>query len=284
MKRVAIVGLGWIGMPLGISLIAAGWRVSGSKTTQNGVDAVRMYGIDGYCLQLKPILSCKERNLPALFSVDAMVIILPVTRMLLSSTRKDKDYLLSIQNLVKSARDFGVSHIVFTSSISVYGTRSEIVNENTGLSPKSVAGNILREVENWLCQTTGIVVDILRLSGLVGPNRHPGYFLAGKKELENGSHGVNLVHRDDVIAAIILLLKDGIGGRIYNLSASKHPARNEFYPYASMQLGLKPPTFTTPSRGRHGKIIDGSKICRELGLVYLYSDPVCMLRSSSYII
>ena len=33
MKKVAIVGLGWLGMPLAMSLAAKGWQVTGSKTT-----------------------------------------------------------------------------------------------------------------------------------------------------------------------------------------------------------------------------------------------------------
>ncbi len=39
MKKVAIVGLGWLGMPLAMSLSARGWQVTGSKTTQDGVEA-----------------------------------------------------------------------------------------------------------------------------------------------------------------------------------------------------------------------------------------------------
>ncbi len=31
MKKVAIVGLGWLGMPLALSLTARGWQVTGSK-------------------------------------------------------------------------------------------------------------------------------------------------------------------------------------------------------------------------------------------------------------
>lgn len=38
MKKVAIVGLGWLGMPLAMSLSARGWQVTGSKTTQDGVE------------------------------------------------------------------------------------------------------------------------------------------------------------------------------------------------------------------------------------------------------
>lgn len=49
MKKVAIVGLGWLGMPLAMSLAARGWQVTGSKTTLDGVEAARMSGIESYC-------------------------------------------------------------------------------------------------------------------------------------------------------------------------------------------------------------------------------------------
>lgn len=32
MKKVAIVGLGWLGMPLAMSLAARGWQVTGTLT------------------------------------------------------------------------------------------------------------------------------------------------------------------------------------------------------------------------------------------------------------
>ena len=54
-------------------------------------------------------------------------------------------------------------------------------------------------------------MDILRLAGLVGPGRHPGRFFAGKSA-PDGQHGVNLVHLEDVIGAIELLLQAPKGG------------------------------------------------------------------------
>ncbi|STT07126.1 Nucleoside-diphosphate-sugar epimerase [Klebsiella michiganensis] len=77
MKKVAIVGLGWLGMPLALSLMSRGWQVTGSKTTQDGVEAARMCGIDGYPLRLEPQLVCDTEDLDALMNVDALVITLP---------------------------------------------------------------------------------------------------------------------------------------------------------------------------------------------------------------
>lgn len=269
MKKVAIVGLGWLGMPLAMSLAAAGWQVSGSKTTQDGVEAARMCGIDGYLLELTPELVCEADDLAALLAVDALVITLPASR----TAAGGENYLLAVQQLVDSALAHSVPRIVFTSSTSVYGDRPGITKESDPLEPVTVAGRTLQELESWLHHLPNTSVDILRLSGLVGPKRHPGRFLAGKEGLTNGEQGVNLVHLEDVIEAIRLLLQTPKGGRIYNLSAPAHPARNQFYPMVANALGLTPPTFVSDDSGGGGKLIDGSKICRELGFEYRYPDP-----------
>lgn len=80
MKKVAIVGLGWLGMPLAMSLAARGWQVTGSKTTLDGVEAARMSGIESYPLRLEPELVCEADDLDALLDVDALVITLPARR------------------------------------------------------------------------------------------------------------------------------------------------------------------------------------------------------------
>lgn len=45
------------------------------------------------------------------------------------------------------------------------------------------SGRVLKELEDWLHNLPGTSVDILRLAGLVGPERHPGRFLPEKPRL-----------------------------------------------------------------------------------------------------
>ncbi|MGL4720635.1 MAG: NAD-dependent epimerase/dehydratase family protein, partial [Kluyvera intermedia] len=164
--------------------------------------------------------------------------------------------------------------IIFTSSTSVYGKEEGTVKETTPREPVTTSGTVLKELEDWLHQLPGTSVDILRLAGLVGPGRHPGRFFAGKSA-PDGQHGVNLVHLEDVISAIALLLQAPKGGHIYNICAPEHPARRIFYPQMARELGLAVPLFSDSGEGR-GKIIDGNRICRELGFEYQYPDPLRM--------
>jgi nucleoside-diphosphate-sugar epimerase len=271
MKKVAIVGLGWLGMPLALSLTARGWQVTGSKITQDGVEAARMCGIDSYPLRLEPQLVCEADDLDALMNVDALVITLPARR----SGPGDDFYLQAVQEIVDSALAHQIPRIIFTSSTSVYGNVSGTVKENTRREPTTLSGRVLKELEDWLHNLPGTSVDIVRLAGLVGPGRHPGRFFAGKSA-PDGQHGVNLVHLEDVVSAITLLLQAPSGGHIYNICAPKHPTRAEFYPQMARELGLEPPTFGVGDKNDKGKIIDGNRICNELGFEYQYPDPLVM--------
>ncbi|QGY29816.1 SDR family oxidoreductase [Pantoea cypripedii] len=272
MKKVAIVGLGWLGMPLAMALTARGWQVTGSKTSPDGVDAARRCGIEACQLVLTPELECEADDLNTLLSVDALVVTLPASR----TVQGGEDYMQAVQNVVDTALAYKVPRIIFTSSTSVYGPGPGVMKERSPLRPETVAGKTLVALENWLHDLPGTSVDIVRLAGLVGPNRHPGRFLAGKTDLSDGSHVVNLVHLDDVVEAIVLLLQTPKGGRVYNLCAPKHPARSEFYPTVARQLGLTAPTFVAEPLGNVGKSIDGRAICDELGFEYSWSDPMTM--------
>ncbi|WP_413498559.1 SDR family oxidoreductase [Buttiauxella gaviniae] len=272
MKKVAIVGLGWLGMPLALSLSARGWQVTGSKTTLDGVEAARMCGIDGYQLQLTPELVCDSDDLDALLDADALVITLPARR----TGEGDDFYLQAVQEIVDSALAHNIPRIIFTSSTSVYGEAEGSVKETSSLEPVTASGRVLKELETWLHDLPGTSVDILRLAGLVGPERHPGRFLAGKTDVVNGAHGVNLVHLEDVISAITLLLQAPKGGHIYNLCAPAHPTRAEFYSLMARQMNLDAPVFRTETQNGHGKLVDGNRICNELGFEYQYPNPLVM--------
>ncbi|WP_145476317.1 SDR family oxidoreductase [Yersinia similis] len=269
MKKVAIIGLGWLGMPLAQSLSRRGIDVVGSKTTPDGVDAARMSGINCYPLVLTPELICEPDDLAQLMAVDALVITLPASR----TTAGGDHYFQAVQQVVDSALAFGVPRIIFTSSTSVYGETRGRIKESSPLQPVTVAGKTLMALEQWLHQLPHTSVDILRLAGLVGNDRHPGRFLAGKTGVKGGSQGVNLVHQEDVIAAIELLLNRPKGGHLYNLCAPLHPGKRDFYPACARALQLTPPEFAVEEPEGANREIDGSKICSELGFEYLYPDP-----------
>ncbi|MEX0445317.1 SDR family oxidoreductase [Xenorhabdus sp. SGI246] len=274
-KKVSIIGLGWLGMPLAQALQRSSIQVVGSKTTPDGVEAACMCGVDCHLLNLAPEIICTPDKLEQIMSVDVLVLTLPVSRV----AGGGAEYVRAVQLLVDTALSYSVPHIIFTSSTSVYGSSIGHLNEDAPLFPETQSARALVELENWLHQLPNTSVDILRLAGLVGSGRHAGRFLSGQKAIAGGENAVNLVHQDDAISAIKLLIQRSEGGNIYNLCAPEHPKRSEFYSQACRQLNLTPPEFLQ-SEGEEVenhtgkcKTVDGSRICRELGFEYQYPDP-----------
>ncbi len=148
MKKVAIVGLGWLGMPLAMALSARGWQVTGSKTTPDGVEAARRCGLDAFQLELTPDLICDAEDLDVLFDVDALVVTLPASR-----TAEGGDaYVQAVQNVVDTALAHSVPRIIFTSSTSVYGGSSGSKRKKACCSRKP------QRAKRWWIWKTGCTI------------------------------------------------------------------------------------------------------------------------------
>src|SRR5678815_5513057 len=108
---------------------------------------------------------------------------------------------------------------LYTSSTSVYGqTDGSLVDETSATEPKSETSKVLVDTEKLLRNCPAIT---LRLAGIYGPER--GYlfqqFLRGEATITGeGSRYLNMIHRDDVVRAIVGALAHGKPGEIYNVT------------------------------------------------------------------
>ncbi len=257
MKSVSIVGLGWLGLPLALHLKQQGWVVKGTKQTEDHVQTMKKWGIDCYLFTL-----AQDEFPSEIVQAEALVINIP------PNATNVAHYGAGIKRLISHGILQKVRHTLFVSSSSVFPQQEGVFDEQSLTVESDVSSQALIELENWLL-SLDITCDILRLAGLFGQARHPVKYLAGKTDLTAGSQPVNLVHLNDVIGAIELLLNHPQGQRIFHLCAPSHPTRETYYTQAAKQLGLPLPHFVKESKGIQ-RIIDGSKICRELGFQYQY--------------
>ncbi|MBK8166882.1 MAG: hypothetical protein IPK64_13145 [bacterium] len=120
---------------------------------------------------------------------------------------------------VALARATAARSIVYTSSTGVYGGKNgEWVDEK---SPRSGAGPgqaALCEAEDLLLESGLTGVTVLRIAGIYGPGREicPRYANSEKLPLR-GSCWVNLAHRDDIVAAMVLALQYSGSPRVLNV-------------------------------------------------------------------
>ncbi|MGQ0286237.1 SDR family NAD(P)-dependent oxidoreductase [Pasteurellaceae bacterium 22721_9_1] len=266
MRSVAIVGLGWFGLPLARDLRNLGWDVKGSKRTHDGVDEMRLWRLETYQLQLDPEINADPDDLAALLSVDSLVINIPPSEYFFDAD----SYIKGIENLVHEALLCGVHHIIFISSTSVFNMEAGEFDEKSQPNTDSA----LYKVEQMLFQLQDIDVDIVRFGGLIGEDRHPVYSMADK-DVSLGNMPVNLVHLEDCSRAIQSLLETRSGHRLYHLVAPKHPTRAEYYEAMAQKFGIKPARFKCSEQDPK-RIILANKICQELDFVYQYPDPFSM--------
>ena len=153
-----------------------------------------------------------------------------------------------------------------------------IRTEHTQPDPQTQSGQINLAVEALVKESFTSRSTIIRAAGLVGKDRHPANYLAGKIGLLNPDNVVNLIHQDDVICAIKTVIERDIWGQTLHLSALEHPTRAQYYTWAAENLGLSAPIFTHGTGVALGKKIDATRSLQLMGLSLKYPSPFDMLR------
>ncbi len=254
-SSVAIMGLGWLGEPLAKTLQARGYRVAGTTTTEAKAERLRREGIDALVWNINELLPSAW---PAALAAQTLVLCVP--------PGKVDDYAVTLGRVAMLAAKAGVQRLLFTSATSVYGGLGSKTEADA--APDSARGERMLAAEQAVRHSGVPQVLCLRLSGLVGGNREPGRFLAGRR-FEGGEEPVNLVAQEDLLRFIPAILARHDWPEVLNVSAPHHPSRREFYTRAALLRDLPPPQF---DGGGEGKCIDGSALSRWLDLDYRVTD------------
>jgi len=277
-KRVSIVGCGWLGMPLGKFLVEKGWEVKGTTTTFEKVPQIQDMGMEGFYLQVAGGKIHGEWE----EALDSETLILNIPPRRRRDPNEAEDYYhLRIKRLLNGLPHTPVKNILFISSTSVYGSISGTVTEETeGQPPFSASAMSLLAVEQNLILSR-FRTTILRLGGLIGPGRHPVNFLAGRRSLTGGGEPVNLIHLTDCIGLIYRIIQHDTWGQIFHGSAASHPLKADYYPEVARKKGLTPPDYQVDDTEPKGKIIDSTFTREYLDYQFKYDDPFEMEVMSS---
>lgn len=272
MKTISILGCGWLGLPLGVHLHKKGYKVKGSTTEPDKLNIIGENGIEPYLIILDPEI--RGVNYDEFLKCDVLIIDFPPER------RDDIiDYHQEqIKSLISATRSETVKHVIFTSSTSVYPDVNGEVLEEVEPKPTKTSGKALLRVENLLRESNKFDTTIIRFGGLIGYDRMPGRFLAGRKGLANGDSPVNLIHRDDCIEIIFKIIKNNVWGETFNACADLHPTRRQYYTEQARRMGLNPPTFNARGKSSY-KIVSNKKLKRALNYKFKYPDPSKILEN-----
>jgi len=265
-SKISILGCGWLGLPLAEALMARHYTVKGSTTTKDKLNMLSSKGIVPYLL--KATIEGLEKN-KAFFDTDLLYINIPPGR---RRANVNEIYPHEIERIIKAAEDGDVKRIVFISSTGVYPNNNQVVTEQTlTLNASSGSSDALLRAES-IVKSCSMDWTIIRLAGLAGPNREPGRWFAGKKDVPNGLAPVNMIHLTDAIGVSIKAIENRQSiGEIFNACSDKHPTKIEFYQAQAAKLSLEKPKFLEELK--EYKIISNAKIKEELNYQFFYSDP-----------
>ena len=243
MPRILIAGCGYVGQATADLFHRAGWKVEGWTKSKAGTS--KPYPIHAIDITDAQQVHACEGNFDVIVHC--------------ASTRGGhvdlyrRVYLNGARNLLET---FATSTILFTSSTSVYAQiNGERVTEESAAEPRHQTGQILRETEELLLAHSGIVA---RLAGIYGPGRSAllSKFLAGNAVVDpENDRFINQVHRDDIAAALFLLLdRQREAKQIYNVVDNQPIRQSECYRWLAKKLNRPlPPVGKSAARGKRGE-------------------------------
>jgi nucleoside-diphosphate-sugar epimerase len=272
MTQISILGCGWLGLPLAKALLENGFSVKGSTTSNEKISILENSGIQPYLIALSENETIGNLNN---FLENSKVLILDVPPKLRGSEKEN--FVSKIENLIPFIEKSSVEKVLFISSTSVYGDTSTAlsVTEETKTFPDTESGKQLVQAEQLLQSNSKFKTTILRFGGLIGEDRHPIKFLAGRSNIENPNAPINLIHQDDCIGIILEILRLAQNDKLerngtFNAVAPYHPSRKEYYTQKAIEFNLALPEFNSENL-TFGKTISSDKIETVLG--YTFKKP-----------
>ncbi|HEU5122874.1 MAG TPA: SDR family oxidoreductase [Verrucomicrobiae bacterium] len=268
--RVLIVGCGYVGLPLGAELARLGHDVFGLRRHATDEEDLIRSGI-------KPLYAdiTDAAALSGLAHEFDWVVNCVASG---GGSAEDyrRTYLLGTRHLLDWLQP-APRKFIYTSSTSVYGQNDgSVVTETDAASPAAETAKILIETETLLLNAASeknFPAIILRLAGIYGPGR--GYwlrqFLNGEARMESeGDRILNMIHRDDVVGAILAALENANAGSIVNVTDNEPATQRTVFEWLANTLGRPLPetasndTSSARKRGATNKRVSNFKLRHEL--------------------
>ena len=272
-KRLVVFGAGYVGGALGRQALAAGARVT--ALTRNAEKA-REFLAEGMEVILGD-LATQDWHDQIAGGADFVV------NCVSGGGKGVEGYRRSYLDGMRSITAWLTSHggagaTVYTSSTSVYpqdgGAR---IDETAPVDRTQERPRVLVEAEELLMDLPAFAGrrTVLRLAGIYGPQRHHLLEQVRSGEVAGlGEHHLNLIHRDDICAAVWGALnpeKAGVTDRqVFNVADDGAAPKKAIVRWLAARLGVAEPVFSgAPAEGRRAitpdRIIANDKIAQVLG-------------------
>jgi len=248
-KNISILGCGWLGLPFAKELLKKGYKVNGSCTSTAKLDTLKQNNINAFVINTKDINDNIEPFL------DSEVLLIAITSKNIEAYR----------SLIKHIEKSNIKKVIFISSTSVYTASNSIVDEETPTNDGPLA-----EIENLFINNPIFKTTIIRFAGLIGYTRKPGNFIRPDNIIRNPKGYVNMIHRDDCLAILHLIITKNVFGQVLNACADEHPTRGEYYIQEMKKVGRENHKLEEESTAPY-KIISNQKLKNILNYSFKYA-------------
>jgi nucleoside-diphosphate-sugar epimerase len=265
MIKISILGCGWLGLPLAKALLQNSYIVNGSTTSEEKLAVLENAGIAPFLIALS---EKKITGNLALFLENSKILIIDIPPKLRGAEKEN--FVSKIRNVIPFIEKSPVEKVLFISSTSVYGEENDTVTEDTPVNPDTESGKQLVVAEQILQSNTNFKTTVVRFGGLIGDDRHPVKFLAGRENLDNPEAPINLIHQEDCISIILKIIENYAWNETFNAVTPYHPSRKIYYTAKAIDLQLALPKFDH-QKPSIGKTILSTKI--ETVLKYTFTKP-----------
>lgn len=249
MNKISILGCGWLGKPLAVSFLKAGFSVKGSTTSEEKTEALEALEIETYLVNISEF-----EDFDAFLNTDILIIAI---------TSKDID---GFKRLISQIQKSSVQKVIFISSTSVYARSNKIITELD-----IVLETPLTEIENLFRENTFFDTTIIRFAGLFGGDRHPANWFKNGRKIPQPKGFVNMIHREDCIGIIHKIVTQNCWNTTFNACSNHHPIRSDFYINARLSKGLETPEFEE-NEVYEWKIISSKKLQNILDYKFIHDD------------
>ena len=265
MKQISILGCGWLGLPLAKALIQKNYKIKGSTTSIDKLSILEKSGIQPFLVALDS--EHVPEVLPEFFEgSETLIIAIPPKLRGKNKDYSDADnnsFVKKIANLLPVLEKSTIQQLLFISSTAVYGEATAIIDEHSQPIPVTESGKQLVAIENILAENPHFKTTLLRFGGLIGADRQPARFLAGKENVANPEAPINLIHQDDCIGIILSIIESNTWGDTFNAVTPFHPSREHYYTQKALESNLVPPKFNH-DKASVGKTILSEKLQEKL--------------------
>ncbi|MES2799760.1 MAG: epimerase [Bacteroidota bacterium] len=254
MKKIGIIGCGWLGLHLAKHLATEN-KIICTNTTSEKRETLQELGFESVEIHFSDDLIVQnDRNQAEVGEIDCFIICIPFSRKITDQQLRNR-----FHNLVHFLSGFD-RQIILMSSIGIYPESTAEIDEST-FDDKELNPQMLF-IEN-LFQNNFPNSNILRLGGLMGANRIFSKYANGDL-----SQVVNHVHYQDICCVVERMIENNTNAKIYNVVAPLHPSKQEIINYQTK----KEEFFEVNSK--FGKTVSSKKLQIELAYDFILPDPV----------